>query len=516
MAILLVKGVAMFYQNVMLKLIGQHIATSIQLDLYSHLLKSDLKLFHRYPSGNLLSRFTNDINILRNCFTNLLSTSIGDIVTMLGLIGLMFYNSVNLTIASLIVFPLAFKPIIALGKRMREIAKTIQKELGSFTMRLDESFQNIKIIKSYCKENYEILRAHQIVKRVLALYKKSAYIESAPSPLMETIGGLAIAVVIWYGGYQVIHSSTTPGAFFSFITALLMLYKPMKSVSQMSISIQEIISVTKRIFKILEQKPEIEIDDTKPKVEFKNYNIEFSNVSFAYHNTMQGVLDKMSLKIPQGKTVALVGVSGGGKTTILNLLERLYDPTEGQITIGGHDISKIKNSCVRQNIALVSQEIALFDDTISENIRYGNLEANEAKIIKAAKAAAAHEFIIELNNEYQTNIGQKGLKLSGGQKQRLAIARAILKNAPILLLDEATSSLDCISERQVQDALENLKRGRTTIVIAHRLSTIENADIIYLISKGKVLEEGTHKELVKQDNEYAKFYRQYRSSHKIF
>ncbi len=509
---IIVKGIASFYQSSTLKFIGQRIVSNIQLELYSHLIKSDIELFDRFPSGNLLSRFTNDINVLKKCFSDVFTGTIGDFITFIGLIVIMLYQSLELSIASFIILPLAFYPIINLGRKMRKVTTGVQQEFDNFTVRLDETFQNIRIIKSYCREGYEITRAKSIVNRILSLYKKAAFIEAASSPIMEILGGVAIAIVIWYGGCKVIDSDTTPGAFFSFITALLLSYKPLKSISQLNNSLQEGLSVSRRLFMMLDEKPKITYNQKKTAVEFANYNINFSKVCFSYNND-QIILDNLDIAVPQGKTVALIGTSGVGKTTILNLLQRLYDPFSGTISLGGYDIRDIKLSCLRNAMALVSQEIALFDDTIMENIRYGRLDATDVEVIKAAKSAAAHEFIVSFPQEYKTNIGQNGVKLSGGQKQRLAIARAILKNAPVLLLDEATSSLDSISERKVQEALENLKAGRTTIVIAHRLSTIEEADIIYLIAEGKVIEQGTHNSLLSKGGEYTNFYQQYKNSY---
>jgi subfamily B ATP-binding cassette protein MsbA len=328
---------------------------------------------------------------------------------------------------------------------------------------------------------------------------------------MEMLGGIVVAAVIVYGGTQVIEGGTTPGAFFSFIASLLMLYKPLKTLSNLNTALQEGLAASRRFFTMLDEKPEIVHDDSIVMPQFNNYNIRFNNVYFAY-NANKKILDGINISIPQGKTVALVGSSGSGKTTIFNLLQRLYDPDFGTISIDGYDICDIPLRSLRHLIGLVSQEITLFDDTIRENIRYGRLDASEEEIIDAAMAAAAHDFIVDLPDGYDTQIGQQGVKLSGGQRQRIAIARAMLKNAPILLLDEATSALDAISEKQVQMALEYLKKGRTTIVIAHRLSTIENADLIYVISDGVVQEYGTHQELLEKGNEYTLLYQQYKEA----
>jgi ATP-binding cassette, subfamily B, bacterial MsbA len=509
----LIKGGATFYQTTSLKVIGQSILTEIQLRLYSHLINSDMKFLTEYPSGNLISRFTNDINAMRRTVTEVITSLVVDLFTIIGLIGVMLYQSVNLTFIALIVFPLAIYPLRRLGLRMRKVARSMQEELAGFTVRLDETFQNTKIIKSYCRENYEISRAGKIIDRFLDIYRKAARIESASSPIMETIGSIAVAIIIVYGGAQVMEGVTTPGSFFSFIASLLMMYKPLKSFSNLNTALQEGLAASRRLYMMLDEEPTIVDNPKQAPTHFKTFNIKFSNVYFSY-KTNKKILDGITINIPQGKTVALVGSSGGGKTTIFNLLQRLYDADYGDITIDNKDIKNVRLKSLRESMGLVSQEVTLFDDTIRENIRYGRLSATEEEIIDAAMAAAAHDFIVDLPDGYDTKIGQHGVKLSGGQRQRIAIARAMLKNAPILLLDEATSALDTISEKQVQMALEYLKKGRTTIVIAHRLSTIESADLIYVISDGAVQEYGSHKELLAKNGEYSQLYKKYKNEKK--
>jgi ATP-binding cassette, subfamily B, bacterial MsbA len=505
----IIKCIASFYQSTTLKIVGQKILTELQLRLYSHLIYADMKFLNDYPSGNLISRFTNDINAMRKTITDVLSGCVVELFTIIALFMVMLYQNVQLTFIALMVFPLAFYPIRKMGKKMRRIAKNMQEELAGFTVRLDETFQNVKIIKSYCREDFEISRAGKIIDRFLDIYKRAAYLESASSPIMETLGSIAVAIIILYGGAQVMAGTTTAGSFFSFIASMLMLYKPLKTISNLNTSLQEGLSASKRLFVMLDEMPEIVDSETAKAIEFKSYNIEFSHVFFAY-NSGKRILDGINLQIPQGKTIALVGSSGSGKSTIFNLLQRLYQPDFGEIIIDGKNIKDIKLSSLRGAISFVSQEITLFDDTVKENIRYGRLDATEEEIIDAAMAAAANDFIAELPNGYDTQIGQHGLKLSGGQRQRIAIARAILKNSPILLLDEATSALDPISEKQVQMALDYLKKGRTTIVIAHRLSTIEKADLIYVISDGMVKEYGTHESLLAKGGEYSALYQKYK------
>ncbi|WPX97186.1 ABC transporter ATP-binding protein [Candidatus Bandiella euplotis] len=506
----MINGVASFYESTIMKRVGQQIVANIQIELYRHLIYADLKFLTQYPSGNLISRFTNDINVLKTTSSEIFTGIIKEFFTLIGLIGIMFYQSFSLAFVILVIFPLAFYPISKLGQRMRKISKNMQEKLGDFTVRLDETFQNIRLIKSYCRENYEISRAKAILDKFLSIYKRAAYVESASSPLMEILGGVAIAAVVFYGGRQVINNETTTGAFFSFITALLLAYKPLKAISKLSTLMQEGLAASKRLFLMLDVEAEVRLNSNQRVSEIRQFDIEFHKVFFSY-KADQPTLTGVNLHIKQGQTVALVGGSGVGKTTVLNLLLRLYDSDSGIITIGGANIKDIKLDVLRQNIAFVSQEINLFDDSIMENIRYGNLDASDEEILDASMAAAAYDFIMELPKQYHTQIGQNGVKLSGGEKQRLAIARAVLKNAPILLLDEATSALDSISEKKVQMALDYLKRGKTTIVIAHRLSTIETADVIFVLSDGKVSEYGNHQELLLKSGEYAKLYEQYKT-----
>ena len=505
-----IKAIASFYEASTMKMIGQKIISDIQLRLYGHLIYADMKFLSDYPSGNLISRFTNDINAMKRSVSDIFTGIAKEVLTLIGLLFVMFYQSTTLACISIFIIPAAFYPIIMLGKRMRKISRSMQEELGDFTVRLDETFKNIKIIKSYCREEYEIGRASSIIARFLQIYRKASYVESASSPIMELLGGVAVALIIMYGGMEVLAGSTTPGAFFSFIAALLMAYRPLKVISQLNTSLQEGMAASKRLFVMIDAEPEIYDNVSSQKPRIMNYNIEFHNVYFSYKSD-KDIIKGIDLKIPQGKTVALVGLSGSGKTTILNLLQRLYDADYGDIFIGDTNIQDIPIEILRKSTALVSQDVALFNDTIYENIHYGDLETDEEKVMDASLAAAAHDFIMNLPKGYQTTVGESGLKLSGGQRQRIAIARAILKDAPILLLDEATSALDAISEKQVQIALDFLKKGRTTIVIAHRLSTIENADLIYVISGGKVTESGKHKELLNKSGEYAKLYQKYKS-----
>lgn len=511
----LVKGFAEFHQNASIKIFGNKMVLKMQKRLYEHLLYSDIKLFHDNASGKLISKFTNEINAIKRSISDFCTGSVRDAVTLVALLSLMLYQSGWLSLIFLGIFPLVFLPILKLGKRLRRTAKKMQEGLASFSVVLDETFRNIITIKSYCGEKYELARANKTLKEVESSYRKSAYIESTPSPLMEFVGGIAIALAIWYGGRCVINNLLTPGEFFSFITALLLCYKPLKGILELNTKIQEGLSAAHRLFDLIDAKPLVNERAAAAYVKLNKYDIVFDNVSFSYGRSRRRVLNHFNIEIESGQTVALVGTSGVGKSTILQLLQRFYDPNGGEILIGGQRIADMKLDQLRSSIAFVSQDISIFDETIGYNIKYGKMNASEEDVIQAAKAAAAHEFILEMSEGYNTPVGQSGLRLSGGQKQRISIARAILKNAPILLLDEATSALDAISEGKVQQALNNLKKGHTTIIIAHRLSTIENADVVFFMGDGGTPEFGTHKELLNKNKRYSKLYSHYKNSSNI-
>lgn len=506
--IAVLKGWAAYGQNVMIRYIGQRIITDMQLTLYAHLLRADLSYLHAQTSGRLISRLSNDIGIMRQSVSTVFTSVAREALTFIFLIGLMFYQSVELALIAFVVFPLGVYPIVRLGKRMRKVSTNTQSKLADFTSQLDETFQGIRVIRSYGREDYEIGRASTVIEHIFNLYMKAARTESASSPIMELLTGTAIAAIIWHGGSQVIAGTTTPGAFFSFISAMLMAYRPMKNLSSMNTQLQEGLAAAKRFFTLIDTKPTIVEKPNAKALHVSTGTLHFHNVNFSY-NAEKQALKNLSLTVPGGKTVALVGPSGGGKSTIINLLLRFYDIESGRITIDDMDIRDISFTSLRQSMALVSQDITLFDDTVRANIAYGHPDATEDAVIEAAYNAAAHDFIMELPQGYDTIIGQHGMKLSGGQRQRLAIARAMLRNAPILLLDEATSALDPISEQQIQAALERLMKGRTTLVIAHRLSTIMNADVIYVLRQGSIVEVGTHNELISLQGEYNKLYTQH-------
>ena len=500
-----IKGLANYGQSVLMSYVGQRIITDTQHRLYAHLTRMELGFFHDNPTGNLISRFTIDINMMRAAVSNALTGLGKDFLSLIGLVGVMFWQDWQLGLIAFVVFPVAVIPIARLGKRMRKVTVNTQEEMGQFTTLLEQTFQGARVVKSYGMEGYEKSRVRAIAERVFSLVFKAARVRSLASPIMESLGGVAITLVIAYGGFRVIHDSMDPGSFFSFITALLLAYEPMKRLANLNATLQEGLAGAQRLFQLLDREPTIQEKPNAKALAITGGGIKLKDVHFSYV-TGQAALADMSFDVPAGKTVALVGPSGAGKSTILNLIPRFYDVDSGRIAIDGTDVQDVTFESLRGAMALVSQEITLFDDTIRANIAYGRPDASEDEIIEAAKNAAAHDFIMEMPVGYDTYVGERGTKVSGGQRQRLAIARAMLKNAPILLLDEATSALDTESERHVQSALTKLMQGRTTLVIAHRLSTVMDADLIHVINQGKLVESGSHTELIAQDGIYARLY----------
>jgi subfamily B ATP-binding cassette protein MsbA len=505
LALALVKGLADYGEAVLMTRVGQRVIADVQIALFARLMRADLAYFHAHPSGTLISRFTSDAALMRGAAANVLVGIGKDAVTVVFLVGVMFYQDWLLALVSFFVFPLAIRPIVAIGRRIRRVTANAQAEIGEFTTLLSQTFQGARHVKAYGMEQYEEQRAGGLIERLFALIDRGTRTRSRASPMMEALGGTAIAVVILYGGHQVISGARTPGALFSFITALLLAYQPLKSLANLNASLQEGLAAAQRIFEVLDVEPTIrDMAGARP-LHIAGGEIRFDKVRFGYVPGAAAI-DGLSLTIPAGHTVALVGPSGAGKSTMLNLIPRFFDIDSGRIAIDGQDVRGVTIASLRSAIALVAQEVSLFDDTVRANIAYGRFGASFDEVEEAARAAAADAFIRELPQGYDTMVGEHGVRLSGGQRQRIAIARAMLKNAPILLLDEATSALDNESERQVQRALNTLIRGRTTLVIAHRLSTIQGADLICVVDRGRIVETGRHSELLARGGLYARLY----------
>ena len=505
----ILKGFSSYFQSILMSFIGYKIVADLQNDMFRTLLKCDISYFSKTNSGTLISRFLADVGALSRGVHNVVINIIKDFFTLVFLIGVLFYHNSNLALISLFVFPLAIYPISRIGKRLRKISKSTQIGFGILTKRLSESLQGIKTIKSFNAEFIEQNKVEKEVDNIFQLTYKSSKVNSISRPLMETLGGLAIAIIIYVGGSQVISGTTTPGTFFSFLTALLMAYQPIKSLASLNATLQMAMASAERIFDIIDSKPNIvESSLTKDNLLKKNssYDIKILNVSFSYPDDEKNILKDISIEIKKGEKIALVGYSGAGKTTLLNLLPRFYDVKKGKIFIEDVNIKDLSFNFLREHFSLVSQDIVLFDDTLKYNVCYGLSNITEKQILAACKKANCDEFIKKFPKGLNEIIGEKGVKLSGGQKQRIAIARAFLKNSPFLLLDEATSSLDSRSERKIQKSLTDLMKNKTSLVIAHRLSTIIDADKIILLHNGKIEDIDRHKNLLKKSKIYKNLY----------
>ena len=498
-----IKGLATYGQTLIMTRVGQTVLTDLQNRLFRHLLLMDLKFFAAHRTGALVSRLTTDINMMRLAVSTALTGLGRESLSIILLVAVMFYQDWLLASVAFVAFPATVIPISTLGRRLRKVTANTQAQTGALMTVLEQSLGGIRLVKAYRMESYEASRAEALTHTIRGLIVKAERVKALASPLMETMGGVAVTVVIVYGGWRVIEGATTAGAFFSFITALLSAYRPMKALSNANAAVNEGIAGAERLFAVLDIAPGVQEKPGAPALAVKRGEVKFANVTFSYIGDDTEVLGGVNFTAAAGKTTALVGPSGAGKTTILNLITRFYDVSGGVIAIDGVNVADVTLASLRDSIALVSQDIVLFDDTVRANIGYGKPGATAAEIEEAARAALAHEFITELPEGYDTLVGERGQSLSGGQRQRVAIARAILKNAPILLLDEATSALDAETERQVQAALGRLKQGRTTLVIAHRLSTVASADQIVVVDKGRVTETGDHQALIAAGGLYA-------------
>jgi len=502
--IYLLRGFGMYGQEYLMSYVGQGIIRRLRNMLYDHIQDLPLSFFHAEKTGVLMSRITNDVNIIKSMVSTAVTSVLRDCFTIIGLTGVIFYRDWKLALYAIIILPVAFLPIVQFGRRVRRVSTGCQESMADLNSFLHETFSGNKIVKAFGMEAYEKQRFHEKTRSLFHLEMKAVIARSLSSPIMEFLAGLGIAFIIWYGGYRVISGESTAGTFFSFMAAVLMLYDPVKKLSNLNNSIQEGLAAADRAFDIIEKKSDIQESDHPVEIPFRPHSVSFENVGFRYDETQ--VLKDINLTVNAGEILALVGMSGGGKTTLVNLIPRFYDITHGMIRVDETDIRKASLKSLREQIAIVTQEPILFNDTIGNNIAYGNPLAPFQDIVDAAKAAFAYDFIERLPRQFDTSIGELGSRLSGGEKQRLCIARALLKNAPILILDEATSSLDSESEMLVQKALENLMKGRTTFVIAHRLSTIGYASRIIVIVNGEIIEQGSHEDLMARQGEYHKLY----------
>ena len=496
MAVSVLKGVCGYGQSYLMIFVGSRVVTDIRQQLFGHLMRLPIGFHLKNPSSRMLSRVINDVNWIQNAVSGVLKDLFQQSLTFLVLLGVILYQNWRLALFSILVIPLSAYPMVRFGNQLRKIATAGQERTADMSTALQETLTGVRIVKGFTREDAEGRRFAGFNEAYFRTNMKSTQVSSITSPVLEAVGILGVAGIIWYGGSQVIQGAMTPGTFFSFLTAVFLMYTPIKRLASANNTIQQALAAADRVFTVLDVPTEAARDTGTRGLDGVRSAIELHGVSFRYEGIEAWALTDMSLTVRPGEVLALVGSSGAGKTTLVNLIPRFHDPTAGAILIDGVDLREIRLSALRRQIGIVSQETLLFDDTVGHNIAYGKDEAAEEAITDAARAAFAHDFIMKLPNGYDTLIGENGVRLSGGERQRLAIARALLRNPPILILDEATSSLDTESERMVQMALANLMKGRTTFVIAHRLSTVQRADRIAVLAGGRLVEVGRHEELL--------------------
>jgi subfamily B ATP-binding cassette protein MsbA len=500
-----IRGIASYYQLYFMESIGQRIVATLQEEMYARTLGQNLGFFANHPTGTLTSRFVSDLQRLKYAVTQIFNSGLRDSGTIIGLFGNMLLQDARLTMLTLVIVPMTILPIRRFGRLTRKYSRVNQESTARLSHHLAQTLQHIRQVQSYTQEKAEQRRMSVRVMEVLGSTLKAVRIRAMSSPVVELIGTIAIALIMLYAGKRIADQTLTPGAFASFIASLVMLSRPLKGLTNLNNNLQEGLAAAQRAFELIDAPLTLTDAANAQPLHLKKGAIKFDDVTLTYADGTTA-LRNLTLSIPAGHTVAFVGPSGAGKTSVLNLIPRFYDITSGSLTIDNQDIAKVTLKSLRQHIALVTQDVAIFDDTIAANIAYGNPKATISQIEAAARAAAAHGFISALPDNYSTVLGENGLKLSGGQKQRLAIARAILKNAPILLLDEATAALDTASEKEVQQALEKLSENRTTLIVAHRLSTIAHAHTIVVLNDGTIAEQGSHAQLLKKRGLYYKLW----------
>ena len=500
------KGISLYLSKVIMIKVAHNVQKNIQSDLVNSLVKADTKLIDKKHSGKIISNLTFDVSLITNLVSTGLLNITKDTLTLIGLLSVMFYQNWKLSLVALIMIPLAGFFAKNLGKRMGKVTTELQEKAGNLTTYLFEIFKNHKLIKIFQQENYEGERSDKFLNEIKEKSEKTQIVLVRASPIMEVLTGIMIACLIFYSGKLIISNELGINNFFSFLAAMMLAYQPVRSLATLNITINQSLSASKRVLPIIDHKNEIFEKNSDQELKIVQGDIDFKNVNFKYDTKEDSALNLINLKIKGGKMTSLVGYSGAGKSTILNLIPRYYDCNSGDILVDKQSIYKSKLSSLRKNISLVSQDVTLFDDTIKNNIAYADLNASEDEIKKVAKLSFADDFIQKLPDKYDALIGENGLRLSGGEKQRISIARAMLKKSKIILLDEATSSLDAETENKIQQALSILIKDRTAVVIAHRLSTILNSDSIYVINNGKVIENGTHSELLSNSEIYKSFY----------
>lgn len=502
-----VKGFSLYLAKVIMIGVSEEVRKDLQCDMLNNLIAADTKLIDGKHTGKFISNITNDVSHITNLISVAVLNLFKDSLTLIGLLTVMFFQNWKLALIAIIMIPLATFAARTLGKRISKVATEQMLKAGILNTYLIELFKNHKLIKIFQQEKYENKRAEKFINDVKEKTVKIATVYVRSSPIMETLTGIMIAVLIFYSGKLVLKNEININNFFSFLAAMMLAYQPVRSLATLNITISQGLSAATRILPVIDEKSELQENKNSAEIKVNAGDVEFKNVSFKYEKERKNnTLNSVNIKMLGGKMTSIVGHSGAGKSTILNLIPRFYDAISGDIEIDNQSIYNYTISSLRKNISLVSQDTTLFDDTIRNNIAYANLDASQKEIEEAAKYSFASEFIEKLPNKYETIIGENGTRLSGGEKQRLSIARAMLKKSQIILLDEATSSLDAETENKIQDAINFLTKDRTTIVIAHRLSTILNSDKIYVIDAGKVVDEGTHDQLLANSKVYKNFY----------
>ncbi len=500
------KGLSLYFAKVIMIGVGEEVKKIIQSDMLKSFIKADTQFIENKHTGKYISNLTYDVNMITNLLSNTLLNLFKDSLTLIGLLGVMFFQNWKLSLIALIMIPFASITARTLGKRMRKVSTEAQEKSGYLTKYLIEIFKNHKLIKIFQRENYENTRADKYIEELKEKSKKIAIVYVRTAPIMETMTGIIIAILIFYSGKLIFNDELGINNFFSFLAAMMLAYQPVRALATLNIGINQGISAAKRILPIIDNEQTILDKKQSKDVEITKGKIEFKNVNFKYESKSEIVLKSLNLSIEGGKMSSLVGHSGAGKSTILNLIPRFYDVYSGDIIIDGNSIYNLKIKSLRDNISLVSQDTTLFDDTVRNNILYANPEANDEDIEKATELSFAKDFIEKLPKKYDTIIGENGVTLSGGEKQRLSIARAMLKKSKIVLLDEATSSLDSETENKIQEAINYLTKDRTTLVIAHRLSTILNSNKIFVVEQGEIIDQGKHEDLIKNSEIYKNFY----------
>ena len=500
------KGLSLYFAKTTMISVGEEIKKILQADMLKSFIEADTEFIESKHTGKYVSNLTFDVTKITNLLTNALLNLFKDSLTLIGLLCVMFYQNWKLSLIAIIMIPLASVAVKKLGKRVEKVTTQAQEKSGFLTTYLIEIFKNHKLIKIFQRENYENLRADKHINDLKEKEKKIGIVFVRATPIMETLTGIMIAILIFYSGKLVVKNEIDVNSFFSFLAAMMLAYQPVRSLATLNLAVNQGLSAARRILPIIDNEKKIFDTANSYNLNLTEGNVEFKNINFKYSSKETQVLNSINIMIKGGKMTSIVGHSGAGKSTILNLIPRFYDSSSGDIIIDGTSIYKTKISSLRENISLVSQDTTLFDDTIKNNIAYANLNANDDEILQVAKLSYADEFINQLPQKYETLIGENGVRLSGGEKQRLSIARAMLKKSKIILLDEATSSLDAETESKIQKAIGMLTKDRTTLVIAHRLSTILNSDKIYVIDSGKIIDQGKHQELIKNSKIYKNFY----------